>query len=494
MRFVLASDPQLDPALARDLPSLNATQQVFAGLTRFEGKRAVPDLAERWSVSDNGRVWTFVLRRGLRWSDGSPLVAADFRYAWLRALAPQTAAPYAQPEMLNIYGARAFRRGDVDAGGVGVRTPDARTLRVTLEHAVPWLDQQVAYPAFFAVPRRLVERFGRGWTAPGRIVSSGPFRLVRRSRRVLVLAKSRSYWDAKHVAPARVVLQVVPRARAAYARLGADGFDGVLPRDLVGPGFQWISTARLDRRYRPLPTLSVAYLWFAPREPALTDARIRRALSSAIDRQALVRRVLHGRGQPLAGFASPQVDGYGTIAPQGVARPDPAKLRPLLDGLRLNLYYTSADPTAPAVAAAIRQDLARVGVSLELVRVATRSALVALTRPTARAGADLVLLGWSGEFFDAYNFFDIFTCPSGVNAGWCDRSFDRLMHRTVRTLDDDDRYRLEHRLERMLEDGAPAAPLYAATNEALMRPWVKQFGYSPLGFVDLSGIRIGRRR
>jgi oligopeptide transport system substrate-binding protein len=487
VRFVLASDPQLDPALARDLPSLNAAQQVFSGLTRFEGKRVVPDLAERWSVSDNGRVWTFVLRRGLRWSDGTPLVAADFRYAWLRALDPLTAAPYAQPEMLNIYGARAFRRGDVGPGAVGIRTPDSHTLRVTLQHAVPWLDQQAAYPTFFPVPQRLVERFGAGWTAPGRIVSSGPFRLVRRGPRVLVLAKSRSYWDSKDVAPARVVLEIGPRTRASR-------FDGVLPLELVGPGFQWSSTARIDRRYRPLPTLSVAYLWFAPRQPALGEAPIRRALSSAIDRRALVRNVLRGRGKPLAGFASPEVEGYQTIAPQRVEQADPAKLRPLLEGLRLNLYYASSDPTAPEVAAAIRSDLARVGVSVELVRVSTRDDLVALARPRPHSDVDLVLLGWSGEFFDAYNFFDIFTCSSGINIGWCDHSFDRLMHRTVRTLDDDDRYRLERRLERMLEDGAPAAPLYAVTNEALLRPWVKEFNYSPLGFIDLSRIRIGRRR
>ena len=123
---------QLDPAKASDLPSLNVAHELYSGLTRFSGTGVEPDLAESWDVDQGGLVWTFHLRKNLRWSDETPIVADDFRRSWLRALAPSTGAPYAGPALGIVRGARHLHA--TGSGGLGVEALDDRTLRVTLQH------------------------------------------------------------------------------------------------------------------------------------------------------------------------------------------------------------------------------------------------------------------------------------------------------------------------------------------------------------------------
>jgi peptide/nickel transport system substrate-binding protein len=439
----------IDPALARDLPALNVSHQLYAGLTRFSGNHVVPDLSDRWKTSVGGRVWTFHLRGGLRWSDGSPITSGQFKAAWIRALRPSTGAAYAHAEMLNIRGARAFRKG-ARASVVEIAAPDPRTLRVGLEHAVPWLDQQVAYPIF--APYR------RG-------AFSGPFRLVSRDRRRIVLAKNASYRGAEHVSPTRVTLVTSQRA-----------VDGVLPNELIGPGLPWIETGVGPARYwdkrgfKSLPSLTVEYLWIGVRRPRLRSAETRRALAAAI---ASVRS--------LRTFAPPGVLGYGGLksaATRGAGRPP---------RLRLRLGYVIQDRAAPEWFHFLAR-FTDAGVRFTPLAVPTPARL------RARLGEfDLALLGWPGEYFDAYNHYDLFTCTSGLTAGFCNRKFDQLMHRTVLTLDADNRRKLERRLERMLSGrhgSFPAIPLANENNAWVwFKPSLRGFAYSAIGFWDLRGLR-----
>ena len=208
----------LDPARAADLPSLNVAHELYAGLTRFSGRGVQPDLAESWEHNADGSVWTFHLRKGLRWSDDRPIRAQDFRDSWLHALDPKTGSAYARAEMGNVRGARRYHA--TGRGEVGVEAVDDRTLRVTLEHPVPWLDEQVAWPVFFPRP-------------PRASAFSGPFRLVSDSGGRLALERNFNYWNAAAVKPSRVVLTT-----------STSGVDGILPRNVAPPGFHWVQTAR----------------------------------------------------------------------------------------------------------------------------------------------------------------------------------------------------------------------------------------------------------
>ena len=247
----------LDPAKATDLPSLNVSHELYAGLTRFSGTGVEPDLAESWSVGQGGLVWTFHLRKGIRWSDDTPITAADFRRSWLRALRPSTNAPYAGPELGIIRGARHLHA--TGNGSIGVQVLDDRNLRVTLQHPVPWLDELAAFPVAAPVP-------------PRPKLYSGPFRIASRAGGKLVLERNFNYWNAGDVKPSRLILSTATK-----------GADAVLPRQLAGPGLPWIDTAgRPPAGAHELPLLATGQLWLDARRPPLADLGTRQYVAFVI--------------------------------------------------------------------------------------------------------------------------------------------------------------------------------------------------------------------
>jgi len=438
----------LDPAKVADLSSLNVVHELNAGLTRFSGRGTEPDLAESWERNDDGLVWTFRLRKGIRWSNEVPITAEDFRRSWLRALAPETRSPYARAEMQNIRGARRYRV--TGAGEVGVEAVDTRTLRVTLQHPVPWLDEQVAWPVFFPVPR-------------SGDATSGPFRLASRTKGRLVLERNFNYWNVGDVEPRRIVLSSSNR-----------GTEGILPRALAPPGFPWIATAdEAPEGARALPTFSLELLWLVTRKSRLSDPGSRHEVQSSL-------ADLGG----LPSFVPRSMPGAATVLPQ---RSTATVVSPL--PLRLTLAYTEEDARAPTIALKVREVLAQDGIETTLKAVGTLRELLQLAGPPAKPGIDLVLLGWSAEFFDAYNILDLFPCGSAFNvAQWCDRGYDRLMAQAVRTLDDEDRWRIERRLVTLLDRAVPAIPVAAPAQHVFLEPGVRGFRWSPIGFYELMGM------
>ena len=411
----------------------------------------MPDLAESWYPSQNGLVWTCRLRKGIHWSDGRPITAADFRDSWSRALSPALHSAYARAEMQNIKGARRYLTGG--GGNIGVEALDDRTLRVTLEHPVPWLDEQVAYPVFFPAPRH------------GEF--SGPFRLESRSPARLTLARNDAYWNAGAVKPRRLVLGT-----------STSNVDGILPRGVGAPGFPWVQRPA-PRSGPALDTLSVELLWFVTRGTQLQDAGTRRYLAWLLTHLDL------GTGPvSLIPTSIPGASIVNSHRPVNV----PATTQPL----RLTLAYTTEDAQAVRIAAALqraRSQLKLYNVELTMKAVPTLRDLVALAGPPAQPGIDLVLLGWSSEFFDAYNILDLFPCASAFNvARWCDRSYDRLMHRAVRTLDDSKRWQIERQLVEKLHQEVPATPLAWPADHFSLRPGVHGFSWSPIGIYELSGL------
>jgi ABC-type transport system substrate-binding protein len=432
----------LDPALAPDLPSLNVSLELYAGLTRFSGTGVIPDLAESWDVDQGGLVWTFHLRKGIHWNDGRAISAADFRRAWVRALDPRTKAPFSGPELGIVRGARRFQA--TGQGSIGVEAVDSRTLRVTLQHPVPWFDQLTAFPVSFPFRR---DAF------------SGPFRL----RSTWVLERNREYWNAAAVKPARLALGT-----------DTNRADVILPRGLAAPGLPWIETARPPPGpgWRKLPTLSVHLLWLVTKRPELASDLDRVAIAVSLEDAFLNRFV------PDAMPGRREIVSYGA-AVAGVLTPR-----------ELTLAYTAQDAAAPAAVRDIQSRLGAHGVTVRPISFPTLRALEAAASPPARPDIDMVLLGWSPKIFDEYNIFDLFPCGSAFNvAQWCDPEYDALMRRAVRTLDAHARRRIERELlSKQLQPSAPAVPLGGQSEYVRLKPGVRGFSWSPIGFYELSGL------
>jgi ABC-type transport system substrate-binding protein len=444
----------LDPARAADLPSLNVAHELYAGLTRFSGTGVVPDLAESWDVGLGGLVWTFHLRRNLRWSDDRPLTASDFRRSWLRALDPKTGAPLAGPDLGIVSGARRYHV--TGRGTVGIEVLDPHTLRVTLQHPVPWFDQLVAFPIAAPVPRD-----GRAF--------SGPFRLVVRRTERLVLERNFNYWDAGAVKPSRIVLT-----------RSTDHVDAVLPRGLAPPGLPWIDTAGpAPKDSVELGTLATGLMWLVTRGTPLADRRTRQFVAWVMTHVDL--------GAPAVSFVPPEMPGASTVNSHRLVQ-----LRAKLSPLRLTVAWARQDVEASRIAAQLRRSAQQLGsfeIHLAFRPVPTLPALLALAGPPARPGVDLVLLGWSSKIFDAFNLLDLFPCGSAFNvARWCEPSYDALMAKAVRTLDQQARWQIERRLVEKLHEAVPAIPVYTASDHFSLAPGVHGFSWSPIGLYELMGM------
>jgi ABC-type oligopeptide transport system substrate-binding subunit len=424
LRLALPLIPKtVDPARAGDLPSLNVAHELYSGLTRFSGTGVVPDLAQSWDIEQGGLVWTFHLRKGLRWSDDRPITAQDVRRSWLRALAPATKAPLAGPDLGIVKGARGYHA--TGRGVVGVQALDDRTLRVTLQHPIPWLDQLAANPIAAAYRPDAY---------------SGPFRLARR----LVLERNLNYWNVRKVKPARLVLTTQTK-----------GADAILPRGTAPPGLPWVQTAKppTGPGWRKLPTLSVQLLWSTDKQLGLPAT------------------------SPLVPKAMP---GFETIT----ATTGPSVSQEFVPRRPLTLAYTEQDALAPETIRSVTRDLHRIGATVVPHRYGTLRELAAVEKP-----GDIVLLGWSAKVFDAYNILDLFPCGSAFNvAHWCDPSYDALMRRAVRTLDDHARWELERKLLNKLPAAAPAAAISQPSEYVHLGSGLRGFSWSPIGFYELDGM------
>jgi oligopeptide transport system substrate-binding protein len=455
LRLALPLLPRtLDPAKVADLPSLNVAHELYSGLTRFTPDGVAPDLASSWSVSQGGEVWIFRLRHNLRWSDGRPITADDFRRSWLRALSLGKGAPLAGPDLGILRGARSYLKGR--GGDIGVKVVDPWTLRVTLQHPVPWLDQLMAYPIAAPVPRH-------------RTAFSGPFRVVLRHPARIVLERNPNYWDKSAVRPNRLVLTT-----------STEGADAVLPRGLSPPGLPWIdTTGPTPKGSIEVPTLATGLLWFVTRGTPLADRDARLYAAWALTHMDLA--------SPPPSLIPPEMPGAAYVnshRPVDLASPPVP--------LRLNVAWAGDDLGASRIAAGLRRSapqLTAAQIRLRFQPVATLPELLALAGPPARPGIDVVLLGWSSKVLDAYNILDLFPCGSAFNiARWCDPSYDALMRQAVRELDDQARWEIERRLVEKLHDDVPAIPVYTASDSFSLRPGVHGLAWSPVGIYELMGL------
>jgi oligopeptide transport system substrate-binding protein len=485
-----AEPRDLDPHVVIAYTDYNILLALFEGLTVLDEStsRPLPGMAERWDISEDGLVYTFHLRTNAKWSNGDPVTAEDFVFSMERILSPELASEYAYM-LAPIKGAEDFTAGKIKRfADVGVRALDPLTLQLTLGRPTPYLLSLAAHQSWFPVHKATILKSGtahqRGtrWTRPENFVSNGPFTLETWApdERIIV-KKNPNHHDAATNHLEQVVFFPVgdPGVEERNFRTGQLHATYSLPVNRVA-----IYRAQSPSPLRIEALLETNYFRFNVTKPPFNDARVRRALSLAIDRTALVHSVLQDTKIPAHSLIPPNTAGYNST---GRAETDFAAARQLLADAgfpggrgfpKVEIQYSSPVIEPKAVEAIQEMWRRELGIDVALAQLEYRvqidnQHLLAFQISASR---------WIGDYNDPSTFTDLMTSQSGNNdTSWKNPAYDKLVDAAGREREEAKRYALLQQAEKLLLDEAPIAPIFFGTRTYLIRPEVKGWVPTLLG-------------
>lgn len=471
----------LDPASATDPAEGSILTAILDPLVRLDQSgEAVPGLATSWEVSDDGRVVTFRLQPTGVWTNGDPVTAADFEYAWKRAAAPRFATQNA-PLFFDIAGAEAYTRCDAESQDcaalrerIGVVALDDVTLEVTLRRPMPWFPQRAAHWGFLPVHEPTIAQYKRRWSLPENIVSNGPFELFAWNPGSSVTLERWDEWrDAGSVDLAVVEGSMTSDPSAALVDFQDGRVDACLPMQCITPQTERELAAAPEFAAYPAPVTT--YLAIGTR--AIEDLRVRRAIAIGLDRRALVARAAPGVTTPATGLVPVGLPGFDTPEQEFLeAGPQRGKARRLVRKAKASGPYVLAFSRGEKELAALLQtQLGKIGLTVEVER----------RQPERLAQADLYLASANARDAVALDVLERWTCAAGA---YCDPAYDRLARKARTTVDAMEREALERELEAELtgpKGAFPAAPLFWGTYGLLRNVDVDGLEPNALALVDL---------
>ena len=495
--------PSLDPGLASDTTSSNIISNIMDPLIVLgDDLEPVANAAEGWEVSDDGVTVTLTLRDDLAWTNGDPVTAEDYEWSWKRTVSPELAADYAY-QFFGIKGASEYNSCDPAkadcaalANEMGVEAVDDKTLRVTLTSPQPWFIQQMAHHSFLAVHRPTVEEFGERWTEAANIVTNGPFTLEAWEHNSTIdLVKWPEWRNADEVTLERVNGRMITDGTTAVQAFEAGEIDATLD---VPP--EEIGRLKETEDYQQYPSLGTYYYGFNVKN--IPDPNQRKAMSLAINRREIIDNISQADELPAQGMTPEGMPGFETINPESEWLPENGDLeqaKQLMEQVQnpkrqINLLLNDA-PGHREIAVAVQAAWQELGLDVNIRQQEWAQFLEAIGPPPGN-DIDVFRLGWIGDYVDAINFLELWTCDSGNNStNYCDESYDQLVDQARAETDDEARYELYAQLEQKLfggEDAAvPLTPIYWYTFTHLERPSIQEtFNINLLSGIDLTQVEV----
>ena len=480
----------LDPAAAAESASALYIFQIFSGLVRLDADlQVVGDIAADWDISNSGTVYTFHLRQGVTFHDGSPVTAADFKYSWERALDPATGSLTAATYLNDIVGAADILAGRT-AQLSGVRVIDNSTLEVTIDAPKAYFIDKMAYPTSFVVDAANVKSGGDWWRRPN---GTGPFRLLEwQPDQLLVLGRNDNYYgDKAYLKEVRFQLY-----SGDPLQLYQNGEIDVAP---VGGAYMGLVTDPnnpVSRELQQSPELSIFYLGFNAVAPPFDDANVRQAFSLAVDKDRVINLATNDVVEAAYGVLPPEMPGYDP----GLSglRFDPQKARDLLAASR----YGGAAGLPPIVlttsgyggnisgliGGVIEEWRRNLGVEVTVRQLEPQVFLYALKQEKD----NIFDLGWIADYPDPQDFLDIlFRSSSNSNYGeYGNPTLDGLLDRAAVEQDRAIRLGMYRQAEEMIVEDAAILPLYFGRSYLLVKPHIMDYELSPMGYPFLNRVSI----
>lgn len=474
-------DPRtLDPSLVTDVVGQRVDDDLFEGLvTLDEAGHNIPGVATSWETSADGKTWTFHLRKDARWSNGQPVTADDFVYAWRREVDPATGSEYSQA-LTPIENAIDIASGKMPTSSLGVESAGKQTLIVHLHAPTAYLVSLLTNPYLYPLYEPAIKQWGDAWTLPEHMVSNGAFQL---SDRVInghiTVVKNPYYWDASHIHLSKVTYLTVSDYDASTDQYLAGNLDFT----------ERFNVTEVEMLKRVLGDQVVISPIFATamfgynliKPPFAENTKLRLALNIALDRDILENDVAHGVGVP-AYNVMPPLDGYTPAIPDWAHLSDDAR-----HALARKLYheagYSDSHPLEAVLTYAssgphVRREMEAMsamwqmtlGAKIQIYNEEWKVMLQArqLKEPTFYWDA------WSGDYPDPFTFMQLFQTDFGMNDGsYSNPKFDALVKEASSIDDQAKRFELFHQAEEILNEDAPVLPVSYYVSTHLIKPYVK---------------------
>lgn len=480
-------DPDtIDPALNSAVDGGTMIIHAFEGLMSLDKDGVpIPGQAEKYEVSDDGKVYTFYLRDGLKWSDGEPVTAQDFVYAWNRAIDPKTAADYEYMfDVIDGY----------DQGKLNVVAQDDKTLVVTLKNAIPYFLELTAFPTYAPVRQDIIEEHGEAWaTKVDTYIGNGPYKMtewVIGSH--ITMTKNENYWNYDKLGTQNIkfVLMDDDTAKLNAFQRGEILFADDMPNDEIDA---WRDKPEFNLQGQ----LGTYYVTFNVEKAPLDNKLVREALTLAVDREFIVREIGKAGQVPAGAFVAiglSDADPTKEFREVGGDYYDPTdyegnleKAKELLaqagypngEGLPTIEYIYNEGTGHQAVAEALQDMWKKIGVNVTL------SSQEWSTFLNTRKNGDFQIArnGWLSDYNDPISMLDMWISTSGNNdAQWKNPEYDKIIAEVKATDDQEKRFELMHKAEDLIFADAMLCPIYYYVDIFLLNQKVDGFYSSPLGF------------
>ena len=473
LKVQVGPDPEtVDPALNSAVDGGNMILHAFEGLlTLDENGQLKEGQAESWETSEDGLTWTFHLRDGLKWSDGTDLTAKDFVYSWQRVCDPNVAAPYAETVLGMVKGYDEAIAGDITK--LDVQAPDEKTVVVNLAHPCSYFGELAAFATLNPVQQATVEANGDAWaTSADTYISNGPFMMtewVPGSH--ITFSKNPNYWNAEAIKLDKLEFELIEDSNAAYSAYTSGEVDMIkdVPTEEI-PSLQGNEEFHVD------PIIGTYYVSLNLQKEYFQDARVRKALSLAIDRNYVANTLMQGTYSPASAIVGPgwlDTDGSSFAEKANGGTPyidndnfdanleEAKKLLeeagyPNGEGFPQIEYTTNDAGYHKVVAEYLQQAWAAIGIDLKVNIVEWAS-----FTPMRRNGEfDVARNGWVGDYTDPSNILELFCTTNGNNDGkYTNADFDAAIEDSRVTTDATTRSADLHKAEDLLMEDAGCIPI-----------------------------------
>ena len=498
-------DPEtIDPALNSAVDGGNMLLHSFECLlTVDENGQLAPGQAETWETSEDGLIWTFHLRDGLKWSDGSDLTANDFVYSWKRVCDPMVAAPYAETVLSMVEGYDKAIEGDLDA--LQVVAQDDNTLVVTLSAPCSYFGSLAAFATLSPVQEATVTANGDAWaTSAETYISNGPFYVSEWvPGSYILMSKNPYYWNADAIKLDGIKWNLIEDSNAAYSAYQTG--EVLMIKDVPT---EEIPSLKDNAEFHVDPIIGTYYLSMNLERDAFKDARVRKALSLAIDRDYVANTLMQGTYSPADNFMGPgwiDMDGkqFKDNANGGQSyidvnnyEADLEEAKQLLadagypngEGFPTITYTTNDSGYHKVVAEYLQQAWAELGIDLQVDIVEWAS-----FTPMRRNGDyDVARNGWVGDYSDPSNMLDLFYSTNGNNDGkFNNADYDAAIDLSRTTLDSAERSKALHTAEDILMEEAGCIPVayyndFWLQSDKITGSWHSPYGYWYFMYADIT--------